>query len=436
MMRRICADHTSILFVGLLLLFALAPLQAAAHEGLYQDSNQVARKFDEFGRVYGCDYGARLDNFAIQLMEEPLADGYIIAYGPAGDGSGTGNFVLEVAKDYIVNTRGLSPERIKTINAGRYKEWNQTATQLWIAPPGASAPEPVSYNTEVADFTGLFTEYDAWDNIAGGDGGTGPGHGNVPLASFADMLHQRRDTRAFIVVYNMKDATPGAWRRIAGGISNNLQNGYKLEADRVTIIYGGYREPAKKEEAEEAETEAPVFVQFWILPKDAPPPVAESKEPEPRPSKAVLINSSDSYTLSYESEARSAFEGFADVLKNDEQLSACLIVRLGNDVEANVEADKTQPPVMTPNETVGENQLPEADLMALVAKWKADLVKDYGISEHRLIVTIAMTAERGQQSVETWIVPRGAALPDPNARDEHANDVEAAEFEETTQKEF
>src|SRR5687767_9801376 len=46
--------------------------------------------FDEFGRVGHCDLGARLDNFAIQLQHEPSMTGYIVAYGPEGEGVGSG----------------------------------------------------------------------------------------------------------------------------------------------------------------------------------------------------------------------------------------------------------------------------------------------------------------------------------------------------------
>jgi hypothetical protein len=122
MMRRFFITRPPILYVALLL-FALAPLRAAAQDP-FEDSNQLARKFDEFGHTGGCEYGARLDNFAIQLQNEPAVKGYIVCYGPEGEGSGTGRYAMEVAKDYLINTRALPPERIKTIYGGRFKEWD------------------------------------------------------------------------------------------------------------------------------------------------------------------------------------------------------------------------------------------------------------------------------------------------------------------------
>ncbi|HEV2913400.1 MAG TPA: hypothetical protein VGX92_08805 [Pyrinomonadaceae bacterium] len=430
MMRRILSDHLLISFMGLSLLFALAPVRAAA-QGPNEIADQSARKFDEFGQVGGCDYGARLDNFAIQLQNEPTADGYIVCYGPKGEGSGTGKFAMEVAKDYLVNARGLMPERIKTIYGGRYKEWNEAATELWIAPRDAAPPVPMSYNTEIGAFTGKFSEYSAWDDM-GEDGGTGPTHGHVSRASFADMLRELGETRAYIVAYNTGSATPGAWRRVAREIASDLQYGYQVGADRIKIIYGGYRKPEKKKDAEGIGTQAPVFVQLWILHEDAPPPVAEAKEPEQMPTKAVRINTSSKYTLSFGSAAQSAFQGFADVLRSDERMSACLIVRLDNRAKDEAEADGARSPADAPTEAAREEQWPEADLMAVVNRWKSELVENYGISEHRLIVITAEADQSSHGSIETWLVPPGAALPDPDAQDEIAPDGEAMEFSEAT----
>jgi hypothetical protein len=133
-------------------------------------------------------------------------------------------------------------------------------------------------------------------------------------------------------------------------------------------------------------------------------------------------------------------ENFADVLRSDEKLNACLIVRLPNKGEKKLEAEETPQPDNAPLEAAQE--FPKADLTALVEKWKADLVKDYGISEHRLIIMSGAADKYSDDDLETWIVPSGAALPDPNAKDE--TDVmdetnvgdEAIAVEEGTPKEF
>src|SRR5687768_11742845 len=104
-----------------------------------------AVKFDEFGRVGHCDVTARLDNLAIQVQQIPAAEAYLIAYAPAG----RGERLLELTKDYLVNTRGFAPDRIKTIYGGRNIDLTQPKIQLWVVPKGAQPPEPEKYETNI-----------------------------------------------------------------------------------------------------------------------------------------------------------------------------------------------------------------------------------------------------------------------------------------------
>jgi hypothetical protein len=96
----------------------------------------VARKFDEYGNIRFNDEKARLDNFAIQLQNEPTAQGYIVAYGSCDtEGMTRGNR----AKDYLVNTRGIDSGRIVVVDGGCMPELK---VELWIVPSGATAPAP------------------------------------------------------------------------------------------------------------------------------------------------------------------------------------------------------------------------------------------------------------------------------------------------------
>jgi hypothetical protein len=433
MMRRSITIHLSLLLVGLAF-FALSASRASAQDS-NEELNSGARKFDEFGAIGGCDLGARLDNLAIQLQNEPTATGYIICYGPEGEGYGTGRSGLSIMMDYLVNTRGMDAERIKTIYGGHYKEWQEVSTELWIAPHDAAAPEPLRYNPKVEPFTGMFEEFEAWDNRFYEDAGTGPSFSSSKRASFATLLRQQTEARAYIVAYNRKEAVPGAWRRAAKEVADGLRNEYKVEAERIEIIYGGYRQRAEKKEGEEEEQEGAALVQLWILPKDAPPPVAAVKEAEERPLEAALLGYFSDYTLINEREARRAFEGFADVLRSDERLNACLIIRVEKQLKETVEPEETPAAVDVPAETSHTTESPKADIVALVEKWRADLVKEYGISEHRLVVTTAEKDENTYYELEMWIVPHGAALPDPNAKDEETEQAEAITTDEVTQDE-
>jgi hypothetical protein len=92
------------------------------------------RKFDEYGNIRFNDEKARLDNFAIQLQNEPGSEGYIIAYGTC---TGEGQARADRAKNYLVNTRGVDAARIFTIDGGCRAD---LTVELWIRPTGATAP--------------------------------------------------------------------------------------------------------------------------------------------------------------------------------------------------------------------------------------------------------------------------------------------------------
>ncbi|HXI22649.1 MAG TPA: hypothetical protein VNG71_02160 [Pyrinomonadaceae bacterium] len=92
------------------------------------------RKFDEYGNIRFNDEKARLDNFAVQLQQEPGATGYIIGYGSC---DAEGQARASRAKDYLVNTRGVDAGRIMVVDGGCLPELQ---VQLWIAPQGATPP--------------------------------------------------------------------------------------------------------------------------------------------------------------------------------------------------------------------------------------------------------------------------------------------------------
>jgi hypothetical protein len=95
----------------------------------------ACRKFDEYGNIAFNDEKARLDNFAIQLQNEPGSQGYIVAYGSCG---GEGQRRADRAKDYLVTTRGIDPGRITTIASDQCTD--ALTVELWVCPPGAPAP--------------------------------------------------------------------------------------------------------------------------------------------------------------------------------------------------------------------------------------------------------------------------------------------------------
>lgn len=97
------------------------------------------RKFDEYGNIAFNDEKARLDNFAIQLQNEPGSQGYIIAYGGRKGRAGEAQARADRAKNYLVNTRGIDSGRLVTVDGG-YRE--DLTVELWIVPTGATPPPP------------------------------------------------------------------------------------------------------------------------------------------------------------------------------------------------------------------------------------------------------------------------------------------------------
>jgi K319-like protein len=91
-------------------------------------------KFDEYGNIRFNDEKARLDNYAIQLQNNPGSTGTIIVYGScAGEAQQRG----DRAKDYLVNTRGIEAGRITVVDGGCRAD---LTVQLWVVPQGATAP--------------------------------------------------------------------------------------------------------------------------------------------------------------------------------------------------------------------------------------------------------------------------------------------------------
>ncbi len=378
--------------------------ESSSHASPPEEVPPVALKVDEFGYVTGCDHSARLDNFAIELQNRPGAVGYLVVYGVEGEVSGTSGYRLRLAKDYLVNAHGIDEERLKTIYGGPYRDKSESFSELWVVPLGAEPPKPVRYKNDAATFKGKFAEYQGWDgDVIEYDPGTGPPVGDTTLAGFAAVLRLQPLSVAYVVVYDGKDAAPGAWRRVGERDAEHLHDRYGIDAARVKVLFGGY----KKE----------TTVRLWALPSAAPPPVKDDRK-ERRPEKAARVNSFDQYYLKYEENERRAFRDFAELLKADDMLNICIVVWPDLPSQQGVEPEATRDP----------NEPPDIDLVRLAEKWKARLSKDYGIGEQRMIVMVLQSTDDGRAGeIETWVVPPGAALPDPSAENGEGTEGEGSE---------
>jgi hypothetical protein len=95
------------------------------------------RKIDEYGNIRFNDEKARLDNFAIELQNDPMAQGYLVCYGGRRGRTGEAQRRCDRAKDYLVTTRGITADRIVTVDGG-FRE--DLTVELWIVPSGATPP--------------------------------------------------------------------------------------------------------------------------------------------------------------------------------------------------------------------------------------------------------------------------------------------------------
>src|SRR6185503_10740618 len=99
----------------------------------------MSRKFDDYLNIPRNDEKARLDNFGIELQNDPTATGYVIVY------PGRASKRVEVQDhfgrviDYLVNSRGMDASRIRTIEGPKK---DQLSKELWITPQGATPPNP------------------------------------------------------------------------------------------------------------------------------------------------------------------------------------------------------------------------------------------------------------------------------------------------------
>jgi hypothetical protein len=97
------------------------------------------QKFDVFPSIARNDEKARLDNFGVELQNDPTASGYVIVYpGRSGKPGAVQKQTTRIV-DYLVNSRGIDARRIVTLVGGTKDE---LMVELWASPRGATPPGP------------------------------------------------------------------------------------------------------------------------------------------------------------------------------------------------------------------------------------------------------------------------------------------------------
>jgi hypothetical protein len=99
----------------------------------------LSRRFDEFPDISRNDEKARLDNFGIEMQNDPTATAYVIVYPGRSSKRGEIQHHSSRVVDYLVNSRNLDQNRIKTL-VGPARD--ELYVELWITPQGAPPPNP------------------------------------------------------------------------------------------------------------------------------------------------------------------------------------------------------------------------------------------------------------------------------------------------------
>ena len=331
------------------------------------------RAFDEYGALRHCDHIARLDNYAIQLQNEPRMHGYIVVYAPES----ANKQIRDSIKDYLVNMRGIPAKRLKTIYGGYNWDLAEPRIKLFVAPKGFEFPiEKEDANLE--SFTGKLVEYNDDDRVeissetvSDEEEPDVPSFGNVAFAAFDEILKAQKNATGYILAFNGAAAVAGAWQRVGESTFEALKK-FGVETRRVNIAYGG----------QSKET----HIELWIMPKGNTPPIKDP-DSEPAMAKAVQVGDFDAVDLGNPKNETAVFGRLLAVMRKNRNLRACLIVRMETET-----TDDTEEP---------------ADLFVLVDKWKNEIGPDR-------VVLLYSNAEEGRRpSLEVWVVPRGQPLPNP-----------------------
>jgi hypothetical protein len=100
-------------------------------------------RFDQYGDLNFEDEKARLDNFAIQLSNEPSSSGYILTSAGQETFENEAAERLARAKSHLVDVREIDSNRIVTVDCGFTKD---LTTNLYIV---SAAPAPKCGDSDV-----------------------------------------------------------------------------------------------------------------------------------------------------------------------------------------------------------------------------------------------------------------------------------------------
>jgi len=310
----------TIQIVFLTICFVLNVFAQESGEPAQKEDSKIPIKVDEFGKLGGCDLNARVQNFFIELNNDPSATGYIIVYQGKNELPANRNlYLMEKRIQDEMRLQALDSARIVFVRGGFR---NEIATELFRVPSGAAAPEPTDtisapttpkdktflYDSKILyddyyDFTNEFilpsvtarieeenrlAEEQAKAEESNSEEAIEPKveavEENFEIEKptpeeieeakfswvnekFGEIIKKQKDSRGVIIFY-ADDAyydVVGLKSLIEAG-KQKIAEFNKIPVAKIQIVYGGYRDMVQAE--------------FWIVPKKGESP---TPRPEERP---------------------------------------------------------------------------------------------------------------------------------------------------------
>lgn len=235
-----------------------------------QNGEQRARKFDEFGDIQASDLIARLDNLAIQLQNKPNTKSFLVVYRARRDLPGLSNRYAHHMKSYLVDSRGIDPERVITVDGGIAGCLTQ---EVWIVLPGGTPqPRPDAYFSSYEPSVYKFDEHHYSSPRDPGDliyWQEPPGNLLGYLEAFAQELQKNPRSSGYLIAYkSVTRDRPGVSQIMLRTERNFLIREFGIKPARIKTIDGGYREWRTME--------------LWIAPKSEDVPIITSYRYSPR----------------------------------------------------------------------------------------------------------------------------------------------------------
>jgi hypothetical protein len=224
------------------LLLAFAVLIAALIPSRAQPAARLVDSYND--KIHSSEAEQwRLEDFMKLLDAEPNSKAYIIAYAGREDHPGKSLRYTLRAKNYLVEWRGISPERIVSIDGGRREEF---VVELWLVPNTTRPPKP-NATIAVPDDHGdnlLYDDFDTgYDNF-----GNKTQDAASRLDGYAAALKNDRTVWGCIVAYaeagddrtGMDWDPPGTAQKLARAQKRYLVAKHHIAPSKLSVIDGGY----------------------------------------------------------------------------------------------------------------------------------------------------------------------------------------------------